>query len=110
LTAISLGLSLFLFENYIFAGMDLGEIFDQIKKRWTSSERYELIAKLDDAPRGAATGGEGMSLYAGFLLELKKSDPNAFDEIADLVDEFAKENAAYGAIIKGYNYKPYWRS
>jgi len=90
--------------------MDFGEILDQIKKRWIVSERYDLIAKLEDAPRCASTGGEVMHLRAQFLLELKQNDPSAFKEIADLVDEFAKECAAYGTILKGYNYKAYWRS
>ncbi len=52
--------------------MDFGEILNQIKKRWIISERYDLIAELDEAPRGASTGGEGMELRAQFLLELKK--------------------------------------
>jgi hypothetical protein len=90
--------------------MDFGEIFNQIKERWILSKRYDLIANFDEAPRGAATGGEATSMYAGFLLELKQSDPSAFNDIQDLVDEFAKECAAYGTILKGYNYKPYWRS
>ena len=89
--------------------MDFGEILDQIKKRWIVSERYDLIVKVDEAPRGAATGGEAIGMCAGFLLELKQSDPPAFHEIADLVDEFAKECAAYGLILNGYNYKAYWR-
>ena len=90
--------------------MDFGEVFNQIKQRWTISERYELIRDLEEAPRGAATGGEVMHLHAKFLLKLKQSDLTAFSEVADPVDQFAKECAKYGAIIKGYNYKPYNRS
>ena len=87
--------------------MDINEVFNQIKKRWVLSERYKLIEELEEAPRSAATGGEVQHLYAKFFLELKENDLNAFSEIADLVDEFAKECAKYGTIVKGYNYKPY---
>ena len=90
--------------------MDLGEIFNQIKEHWATSGRFELITKLEEAPNGAATGGEALSLYAGFFLKLKENNPKAFNEIAHLVDEFAKECAAHGTMIKGYNYKPYNRS
>ena len=76
--------------------MNLGEIIEQIKKRWTSSQRFELIIELDEAPRGAATGKEAMGLEGQFLLRLKKTNLDASNEIGDLVDEYVKTSAEHG--------------
>jgi len=85
--------------------MEFGEILDQLKKRWIISERYELLVKLDEAPRGGATGGEGIGMIGSFLLGLKQTDPDAFNEVPDLVDEFAERCAENGGRLNGYNYK-----
>lgn len=90
--------------------MDFENILNHIKKRWTVSERHGLLTELKEVPLGASTGGEVLHLYAEFLMNLKQNNSGAFDEIEDLMDEFAKESAAFGTMIKGYKYKPYWRS
>ena len=66
--------------------MDLTEIHKTIKERWIKSERYELITGLENAPAGAATGGEGYGMAGKFLADLEKNDSEAFEEIKDLVE------------------------
>jgi len=80
--------------------MEFGQILDQIRQRFLEEELYELIVKLDEAPRGAATGTEGMALIGGFLLRLKETDTNAFNKIKDLVDEYVKLCAKYGLTLR----------
>ncbi|HEY4799243.1 MAG TPA: hypothetical protein VII99_09240 [Bacteroidia bacterium] len=79
--------------------MEIDELWKLIKERWIKSERYELIIALEEAPQGAATGGEGVGLIWKFLIELEEKDKDAFNEIEDLVEEFIKRSRKYGNIL-----------
>ena len=75
-------------------------ILNKIKERWTRSERYELIKKMNDVPQGASTGTEGVGRIGKFLLRLKDEDQEAFDEIKDLIDSYVDECAKTGLILR----------
>ncbi len=71
-----------------------------IKERWIQSERYELILALENAPRGAATGGEGAGMIWKFFFDLEEKNIEAYKEVEDLVEEYWKWGRKHGSIFK----------
>ena len=68
--------------------MEGNDILKLIEDRWLKSERYELLAAFERAPRGAATGGEGVMLIGLFLSKLKTEDPEGYNDAEDLIVKY----------------------
>jgi hypothetical protein len=68
--------------------MDGNEILNKIDERWLETERYELIRDLKNAPDAAATGGEAMANTGTFLAKLEVNNPDAYNEVKDLILQY----------------------
>ena len=77
--------------------MDVFAIHAEIKRR-LQEKRPDLLKAYEDAPKWAATGGEGADMRMGFFKDLKKNDFAGFEIIQDLVNEWIKIQRERGAI------------
>jgi hypothetical protein len=67
--------------------MELKDILDKIKAKWAASNRFETIIALENAPKGATTGTEGLFLICKFCRDLKWLNEDAYLEVEDLINE-----------------------
>ena len=76
--------------------MRLKEILDNIKERWIADNNFEAIIGLDNAPRYAPTGSEGLGLICKYINDLKINNSTAYESIHDLAEDleaYAKQSA-----------------
>jgi len=87
--------------------MEGSEILKLIQDRWLKSDRFELFTACVNVSIGAATGGEAAAMTGSFLAKLETKDPEAYNEVEDLIIKYFDWCACYGLHIRLANGKNY---
>jgi hypothetical protein len=68
--------------------MDITTLYNQVVDSLKTKGFTKNAGELESWLAGAATGGEGLSATAGYLLQLKKSQSRAYYSSAAVIDQY----------------------
>ena len=80
--------------------MDITRIYNAIIETLNNSGLENVSAELNRLLAAAATGGEGLESTGGYLFDLKKTNPPAFESVKKLIGEYLSYCKQNGIIIK----------
>jgi hypothetical protein len=80
--------------------MDITRIYNAIIETLNNSGFDNVSKDLNFLSRGAATGGEGLESTGGYLFDLKKNNPAAFESVKKLIGEYLIYCKQNGIIIE----------
>ena len=79
--------------------MNITEIYNSIIKRLNEFGYQAISSDLNRLLAAESTVGEGLESSGGYLFDLKKSNPAAYELIKDLINEYLKYCRENGIII-----------
>lgn len=79
--------------------INITELYNAIIERLNKLGYQNISTDLNRLLAAAATGGEGLESSGGYLFDLKKNNPAAYESIKDLIKEYLKYCKQNGIII-----------
>jgi len=78
---------------------ELGDIYQAIVSKWAAANHHEAVKALQDAPRGAATGTEGLLMMLEYLTGITQDHPELIDIVRDEMVELVVYCKGHGIIV-----------